>query len=159
MMPTPAGSCFLVLGCPFSLPLPFLMMGIIVCSSSREEKYVVYPSASVSVLVLPCFVSCRTSMLARVLRIQYLSSCRLVIALIPLQLNVAMISLVAYGAGVGVGVYIGGSCPSCASGAIPCLASAGAPDLRSLAFRRHCCFFFLRWSALCTRAELLLVPL
>ena len=74
MMPTPADSCFRVLGCPSPLPFPFLMMGIVVCSSSREEKYVVYPSASVSVLVLPCLVSCSTSMLVRVLRIHSLSS-------------------------------------------------------------------------------------
>ena len=97
MKPTPAASCLRVYAfpLPLSLPLPFPLTGTVICSFSLDEKYVVYPCPSVSVIVLPCLVSCSATMCVLVLSIQSLISCRLAIELIPLQLKVAMCMLVA----------------------------------------------------------------
>ena len=56
----------------------------------------VLPSASVSLLVLPYLVSCSTSIWVLVMCIQFLISCRLAMALMPLQLREAIVNLAAY---------------------------------------------------------------
>ena len=84
MKPTPAASCLYL-----PLPLPLPLRGMDMCSFSFDEKYVVYPCPSVSVLVFPCLVSCSATMCVLVLSIQSLISCLLAIELIPLQLKVA----------------------------------------------------------------------
>ena len=95
IIPTPAVSCLRVVLDPFlPFPFPLAMYGMVVCSFSLDEKYVVYPCPSRSVLVLPCFVSCRMRMFVLVRCIQSLSSWRLLIALMPLQLRVAILNLV-----------------------------------------------------------------
>ena len=90
MKPTPAASCLYL-----PLPLPLPLRGMDMCSFSFDEKYVVYPCPSVSVLVLSCLVSCSATMCVLVLSIQSLISCLLAIELIPLQLKVATCMLVA----------------------------------------------------------------
>ena len=93
MKPTPAASCLRRYGLCLPLPLPLPLTGMDMCSFSFDEKYVVYPCPSVSVLVFPCLVSCSATMCVLVLSIQSLISCLLVIELIPLQLKVAMCML------------------------------------------------------------------
>ena len=84
-------------------------------------------------------------MLVRV--IQSLSSWRLEISLMPLQLRVAMRIVCWYGA-----------CSSCACGPVSRVASAGAPDFLRLACLRPSCFLDLRSSVRLRRAAILLVP-
>ena len=86
-------------------------------------------------------------MLVLVRFIQSLSSCLLVISLMPLQLSVAMRSLCWYGA-----------CSSCACGPGSRVASAGTPDFLFLACLRPSCFLVFLISVRLRRAARLRVP-
>ena len=105
-------------------------------------------------------------MLVLVRCIQSLSSCLLLIALIPLQLRVAILNLFWYGvdvavAGVGsIGIMgVVWSCSSCAVRSGACLAGAGTSDLLVLACLRPCCFLVFRCRARRARAVSLRWPL
>ena len=115
-------------------------------------------------------------MLVLVRCIHSLSSCLLVMALIPLQLRVAILKFCWYAvvvAAAGVGLLIGtivvGTvvsvvvvvvvCSSCALRSGSCMAGAGTCDRRRRCILRPCCFLVFRLAARVACAVVLRVPL